>query len=88
MGFGGKSQNVMDVSEWCIVTRTFSDEERLWVVLWENKVNGTQKLIYIEKIIPKMVEPTIENMENWKNSFLIILWSRARNLVKVGANVF
>ena len=88
MGFGGKSQNVMDVSEWCIVTRTFSGEERLWVVLWENKVNGTQKLIHIGKMMPKMVEPTIENMENWKNSFLIILWSRARNLVKVGANVF
>ena len=49
MGFGGKSQNVMDVSEWCIVTRTFSGEERLWVVLWENKVNGTQKLIRIGK---------------------------------------
>ena len=88
MGFGEKSQNVMDVSEWCIVTRTFSDEERLWVVLWENKVNGTQKFIHIGKMMPKMVESTIENMENWKNSFLIILWSRARNLVKVGANVF
>ena len=46
----GKAQNLMGVSEKCIVIHTFLGEERLQVVLWENKV--------------KMMEPTIENMEN------------------------
>ena len=57
----------MGVSEKCKLTGTNSGEERFQVLLYGNKVNGTQKLKYDRKIAPKVPEPTIEKMENWKN---------------------
>ena len=57
----------MDVSEKYILTATNSGEERFQVLLCENKVDGTQNFIYNRKMAPKVPEPTIEKMENWKN---------------------
>ena len=57
----------MDVSEKYILNRSNSGEERFQVLLCENKVDGTQNLIYNRKMAPKVPEPTIEKMENWKN---------------------
>ena len=57
----------MGVSEECKLTGSNSGEERFQVLLCENKVDGTQKLIYNRKMAPKVPEPTIEKMENWKN---------------------
>ena len=57
------------------------------MLLCENKVDGTQNFIYNRKMAPKVPEPTIEKMENWKNWFLIILWSKSRDLIKVGTNL-
>ena len=57
----------MGVSEKCKLTLTNSGEERFKVLLCENKVDGTQNLTYNGKMMPKVLEPTIEKMENWKN---------------------
>ena len=57
----------MSVSEKCKLTASNSGEERFKVLLCENKVDGTQNLTYNEKMMPKVLEPTIEKMENWKN---------------------
>ena len=57
----------MGVSEKCILTASKSGEESFKVLLCENKVDGTQNLTYNEKMMPKVLEPTIEKMENWKN---------------------
>ena len=78
----------MGVSEKCVVTLTFLAGERFDSVFWKNKVDGTQNLTYNEKMMPKVLGPTNEKMQNWKNWFLIILWSRSRKVMKVGANVF
>ena len=78
----------MGVSKKCVVMLTNLAGERFDSVFWKNKVDGTQNLTYNGKLMPKVVGPTSEKMENWKNWFLIILWSRSRNVMKVGANVF
>ena len=57
----------MGVSEKYILIGTNSGQERFQVLLCENKVDGTQNLIYNRKMAPKVPEPTIEKMENWKN---------------------
>ena len=78
----------MGISENCKLTATNLAGERFDTVFWKNKVDGTQNLTYNVKMMPKVLGPTIEKMENWKNWFWIILWSRSRNVMKVGANVF
>ena len=78
----------MGVSEKCVLMATFLAGERFDSVLWKNKVDGTQNLTYNGKMMPKVLGPTSEKMENWKNWFWIILGSRSRNVMKVGANVF
>ena len=78
----------MGVSEKCKLTATFLAGENFDSVFWKNKVDGTQNLTYNEKMMPKVLGPTNEKMQNWKNWFLIILWSRSRDVMKVGANVF
>ena len=78
----------MGVSKKCVVMLTNLAGERFDSVFWKNKVDGTQNLTYNGKLMPKVVGSTSEKMENWKNWFLIILWSRSRNVMKVGANVF
>ena len=57
----------MEVTEKCMLTWSDSGEERFQVLLCENKVNGTQNLIYNGKMMPKVLEPAIEKVENWKN---------------------
>ena len=57
----------MGVSEKCKLMASNSGEERFQVLLCENKVDGTQNLIYNKKMAHKVPEPTIEKMENWKN---------------------
>ena len=57
----------MGVSEKYKLTASNSGEESFQVLLCENKVDGTQNLIYNRKMAPKVPEPTIEKMENWKN---------------------
>ena len=57
----------MGVSEKCKLTGSNSGEESFQVLLCGNKVDGTQKLIYNRKMAPKVPEPTIEKMKNWKN---------------------
>ena len=78
----------MGVSEKCVLTESNLAGERFDIVFWKNKVDGTQNLTYNGKMMPQVVGPTNEKMQNWKNWFLIILWSRSCNLMKVGANVF
>ena len=78
----------MGISENCKLTATNLAGERFDSVFWKNKVDGTQNLTYNGKMMPKVIGPTNEKMQNWKNWFLIILWSRSRNVMKVGANVF
>ena len=78
----------MGISENCKLTATNLAGERFDSVFWKNKVDGTQNLTYNGKMMPKVLGPTIEKMKNWKNWFWIILWSRSRNVMKVGANVF
>ena len=78
----------MGVSKKCVVMLTNLAGERFDSVFWKNKVDGTQNLTYNGKMMPKVIGPTNEKMQNWKNWFLIILWSRPRNVMKVGANVF
>ena len=78
----------MGISENCELTATNLAGERFDSIFWKNKVDGTQNLTYNGKMMPKVLGPTIEKMENWKNWFWIILWSRSRNVMKVGANVF
>ena len=79
---------MMGVSEKCVVMLTNLAGERFDSVFWKNKADATQNLTYNGKMMSKVVGPTSEKMENWKNWFLIILWSRSRNVMKVGANVF
>ena len=50
----------MGVSEKCILTASKSGEERFKVLLCENKVDCTQNLTYNEKMMPKVLEATIE----------------------------
>ena len=50
----------MGVSEKRKLTGSNSGEERFKVLLCENKVDGTQNLIYNGKIMPKVLEPTIK----------------------------
>ena len=78
----------MGVSEKCVLTGSNLAGERFDSVFWKNKVDGTQNLTYNGKMMPKVLGPTNEKMQNWKNWFLIILWFRSRNVMKVGTNVF
>ena len=78
----------MGVSKKCVVMLTNLAGERFDSVFWKNKVDGTQNLTYNGKMMPKVLGPTNEKMQNWKNWFLIILWPRSRKATKVGANVF
>ena len=78
----------MGVSEKCKLTSTFLAGKRFDSVFWKNKVDGTQNLTYNGKMMPKVLGPTNEKMQNWKNWFLIILWSKSRKVMKVGANFF
>ena len=50
----------MDVNEKCVVTASNLAGERFDSVFWKNKVNGTQNLSYNEKMMPKVLGPTIE----------------------------
>ena len=50
----------MGVSEKHKLTGSNSGEETFKVLLCENKVDGTQNLTYNEKMMPKVLEPTIE----------------------------
>ena len=59
----------MGVSEKFILTATNSGEERFYVLLCENKVDGTQNLIYNRKMAPKVPEPTIEKWKIGKIDF-------------------
>ena len=78
----------MGISENCNLSATNLAGERFDNAFWKNKVDGTQNLTYNGKMMPKVLGPTNEKMQNWKNWFLIILWSRSRKATKVGANVF
>ena len=49
-------------SEKCKLTASNSGEERFDSVFWKNKIDGTQNLIYNGKMMPKVLEPTIEKM--------------------------
>ena len=60
----------MDVSEKYILTATNSGEERFQVLLCENKVDGTQNLIYNRKMAPKVPEPTIEKKNGKLEKFI------------------
>ena len=62
--FGEKSQNIMGVSKKCVVMLTNLAGERFDSVFWKNKVDGTENLTYNGKIIPEVLGPTIEEMEN------------------------
>jgi len=57
---GEKSQNLMSVSEKWKLTFRNSGEERFKMLLFENKVDGTQNLIYNGKMRSKVLEPIIE----------------------------
>ena len=59
----------MGVSEKCKLTGSNSGEERFDSVFWKKKVDGTQNLTYNGKMIPKVLGPTNEKMQNWKNWF-------------------
>ena len=78
----------MCVSEKWKLTATKLAGERFGSVFWKNKVDGTQNLIYNGKMMPEVLGPSSQKVENCKNWFLIILWSKSRNVMKVGANVF
>ena len=86
LGFEGKTWDVTDVSENCILTMAFSGEDSFEVLLWSNRMNGTQKMIHVGKMMPKVVEPTIENVEDGKIHFWsycdleLVIW---RNLVQM-----
>ena len=88
VGFLEKSQNQGYVYEKCILSVICLGGKNFDIFVWKNKVDGTQNLTYNEKMMPKVLGPTIEKMENWKNWFWIILWSRSRDVMKVGAHVF
>ena len=57
----------MGVSEKCVVTLTNLAEVSFDSVFWKNKVDGTQNLTYNGKMMPKVLGPTNEKMQNWKN---------------------
>ena len=54
----------MGISENCKLTATNLAEERFDSVFWKNKVDGTQNLTYNGKMMPKVLGPTNEKMQN------------------------
>ena len=60
LGAGEKSQNIMGVSEKCVVSASNVAGERFDSVFWKNEVDGTQNLTYNGKMMPKVLGPTNE----------------------------
>ena len=87
MGFLEKSQNQAYVYEKCELMITFLGGKRLDIVVWKNKVNGTQKYDIFWKSTLEAVKPTIENRKYHENSIDSKMWSRCPNKARSSAKI-
>ena len=79
VGFLEKSQNRGYVYEKCILTGTFLGGKSFDIVVWKNKVNGTQNFDITWRSAWEVAKPTIENRKYHENSLYSKIWSRYRN---------
>ena len=85
--FSGKPKNQGYVCEKCELMLTFLGGKRLDIVVWKNKVDGTQNFDISWKSALEVTKPTIENRKYHENSIDSKMWSRypskARSSVKI-----
>ena len=87
MGFLEKSQNRGYVYEKCILTGTFLGGKSFDIVVWKNKVDGTQNLDITWKSAWEVAKPTIENRKYHENSTDSKIWSRYPNKARSSAKI-
>ena len=79
VGFLEKSQNQAYVYEKCILMGAFLAGKSFDIVVWKNKVDGTQNFDITWKSAWEVAKPTIENRKYHENSLYSKIWSRYRN---------
>ena len=86
-GFSGKSQNRGYVYEKCILTGTFLGGKSFDIVVWKNKVDGTQNFDISWKSALEVAKPTIENRKYHENPIDSKIWSRYPNKARSRAKI-
>ena len=79
MGFLEKSQNQAYVYEKCELMLAFLAGKSFDIVVWKNKVDGTQNFDISWKSALKVAKPTIENRKYHENPIDSKIWSRYPN---------
>ena len=87
MGFLEKSQNQAYVYEKCILMGTFLAGKSFDIVVWKNKVDGTQNFDISWKSALDFAEPTIENRKYHENPIDSKIWSRYPNKARSSAKI-
>ena len=87
VGFLEKSQNQAYVYEKCELMLTFLGGKRLDIVVWKNKVDGTQNFDISWKSALEVTKPTIENRKYHENPIDSKIWSRYPNKARSSAKI-
>ena len=82
-----KSQNRGYVYEKCILTGTFFGVKSFDIVVWRNKVDGTQNFDISWKSALEVAKPTIENRKYHENPIDSKIWSRYPNKARSSAKI-
>ena len=87
VGFLEKSQNQAYVYEKCILMGTFLGGKSFDIVVWKNKVDGTQNFDISWKSALEVAKPTIENRKYHENPIDSKIWSRYPNKARSSAKI-
>ena len=87
VGFLEKSQNQAYVYEKCIWMLTFLAGKSFDIVVWKNKVDGTQNFDISWKSALEVAKPTIENRKYHENPIDSKIWSRYPNKARSSAKL-
>ena len=87
MGFLKKSQNQVYVYEKCIWMGTFLAGKSFDIVVWKNKVDGTQNFDISWKSALEVAKPTIENRKYHENPIDSKIWSRYPDKTRTSAKI-
>ena len=77
----------MGLLEKCILTGTFLVGKSFDIVVWKNKVDGTQNFDITWKSAWEVAKPTIENRKYHENSIDSKMWSRYPNKERSSAKI-
>ena len=87
-GFSGKiTKSSLHIYEKCELMLTFLGGKRLDIVVWKNKVDGTQNFDISWKSALEVAKPTIENRKYHENPIDSKIWSRYPNKAGSSAKI-